>query len=186
MVFKFFSMMVGGNMNMDVILGMLFIFFARVTDVSLATTRMLMVVKGRKKIAASIGFFEAIVYVLALNKVIQTLDSPINLVIYGLGFAFGNIVGITIEEKMAMGYLTVQVISLENPMKLCEVLREEGFGVTVITGQGREGVRYILEIMLLRKGMSRLQTIIDNWDSKAFMIVLDARSTKGGVASFKR
>ncbi|WP_084052992.1 DUF2179 domain-containing protein [Desulfonispora thiosulfatigenes] len=171
---------------MDVFLGLLFIFVARVTDVSLATTRMLMVVKGKKALAASIGFFEVLVYILALNKVMQTLDNPVNLIVYCLGFSVGNIVGISIEDKLAMGYLTAQVITLENPLELSDKLREEGFGVTVTIGQGREGERYILEIMLLRKRMPRLQKIIDNWDKKAFMVVLDARATKGGTAVYKR
>lgn len=171
---------------LDLFLGLIFIFVARVTDVSLSTTRMILVVRGRKVAAASIGFFETIIYVMALQKVFQTLDNPINLIVYGLAFSVGNIVGIFIEEKMAMGYLTVQIISMVNPLELCEKLREEGYGVTVITGEGREGLRYILQIILLRKKLPKLQSILEQWDPNAFSIVLDARTTKGGIATYNR
>ncbi|MFZ5942765.1 MAG: DUF2179 domain-containing protein [Bacillota bacterium] len=170
----------------DTILGLIFIFTARVLDMSMATTRTLFVVKGKKIAAATIGFIEAIVYVLALQKVFQTLDNPINLIVYGLGFSVGNIVGIMIEEKMAMGYLTVQVISLVEPLELTRRLRQEGFGVTVITGEGREGTRYILQIVLSRKMLAKLRRFIDGWDKAAFMTVFDARTIKGGVAMYKR
>lgn len=170
----------------QIFLGLVFIFFARVLDMSLATTRTLLVVKGRKLEAASIGFVEAIVYVLALQKVFQTLDNPISLVIYGLGFSVGNIVGIYIEEKMAMGFLTVQVITLVEPLELTNKLREEGFGVTVISGEGRLGVRFILQIVLRRKSLYKLQKLVDGWDPAAFVTVFDARTIKGGIAMYKR
>jgi len=170
----------------DTILGLIFIFVARVLDMSMATTRTLLVVKGRKLAAASIGFFEAIVYVLALQKVFQTLDNPVNLIVYGFGFSVGNIVGILIEEKMAMGYITVQVITMVQPLELTLSLREQGFGVTVISGEGKQGTRYILQIVLSRKNLSKLKNNIDKWDPAAFITVFDARTIKGGIAMYKR
>lgn len=166
---------------LDVALGLIFIFTARVLDVSMATTRMILVVKGQKYQAAAVGFGEAIIFVLALQKVFQTLDNPINLIVYGLGFSAGNIVGVYIEEKMAMGYITVQVITMVEPLELTEKLRNEGFGVTVIEGQGRQGTRHILQIMLSRKSLGRLRGLVDQWDAKAFIVIMDARTTKGGV-----
>ena len=166
---------------LDVILGLIFIFTARVLDVSMATTRMILVVKGQKYQAAAVGFFEAIIFVLALQKVFQTLDNPLNLIVYGLGFSAGNIVGIYIEEKMAMGYITVQVITMVEPLELTGKLRSEGFGVTVIEGQGRQGTRHILQIMLSRKSLGKLRKMVDDWDAKAFIVIMDTRTTKGGV-----
>ena len=88
----------------------LFIFFARVIDVSLATLRMLMVVQGRKVQAAIVGFFESTIYVVALGTIMTSLDDPWKILIYGLGFAFGNVVGIAIENKIALGNLDAQII----------------------------------------------------------------------------
>ena len=93
--------------------GYLFIFAARVCDVSLATIRTLMVVRGQKLYAAIIGFFEVIIYILALGKIFSDLSNPLNLLFYALGFATGNYVGTFLEGKLAVGVFTAQVITLK-------------------------------------------------------------------------
>lgn len=163
------------------LLGGLFIFFAKVIDVSIGSMRLIILTRGRKYLAAALGFVEAIVYIFALGFVVARLDNPLNIIMYGLGFAAGNIVGSYIEERMAMGVLTVQVISLCKAQELCGHLRELGYGVTSWEGEGRQGRHSVLSITLARKEMSRLMKIIDEWDSSAFVTVLDARNTKGGV-----
>lgn len=168
-------------MVLSVLGGYLFIFCARICDVSLATMRMLMVVRGQRLYAAFIGFFEVIIYIVALNKIFSNLNNPINLIVYAAGFATGNFVGSLIEEKLAVGTLTVQVITMKAPLELTEILREQGFGVTVIEGQGREGTRYILQIILQRKCINILRKKIDEWDPDAFWTIFDARYTKGGI-----
>lgn len=161
--------------------GYLFIFCARIVDVSLGTMRMLMVVRGKKTYAGLIGFFEVIVYISALGKIFGNLDNPLNLLFYASGYATGNIVGSFIEEKLAVGVLTVQVITMKAPLELTENLRAQGYGVTVLKGEGREGTRYILQIILQRKNIPKLMKEIDIWDCDAFLTVFDARYTKGGV-----
>jgi len=125
--------------------GYLFIFCARICDVSLGTMRTIMVVRGQRLYAAAIGFFEVSIYIVALGKIFSTLDNPLSIVVYAAGYATGNFVGSLIEEKLAVGVLTVQVITMKAPLELTELLRNEGYGVTVIEGQGREGTRYILQ-----------------------------------------
>lgn len=165
---------------MELILGYLFIFFAKVSDVTLATIRMIMVVKGRRVQAALIGFVEIIIYILAIGKVLTELNNPINVIAYALGFATGNYMGIFVEEKMALGSIIVQVISQGNSMKLVEKFRDEGFGVTVVEGYGREGMQHLLNIMMQRKNLSKLYQILDEHDKKAFVTITDARAIKGG------
>jgi uncharacterized protein YebE (UPF0316 family) len=147
--------------------------------------RTLMIVRGERLYAALIGFFEVIIYIVALGKIISDLNNPLNLVVYAAGFATGNVVGSFIEEKLAVGTLTVQVITLKSPHELTERLRCCGFGVTVIEGQGREGKHYIHQIILRRKDVPRLRKEIDNWDREAFWTVFDARSTRGGIFNRK-
>jgi uncharacterized protein YebE (UPF0316 family) len=161
--------------------GYLFIFIARVCDVSLSTMRTIMLVRGHRLYAASIGFFEVIIYILALNRIVSHLDNPLNLLVYAAGFATGNYVGSLLEEKVAVGILTVQVITMKDPLELTEYLRNEGFGVTVIEGQGREGTRYILQVILARRCVGQLRITVDKWDPEAFLTVFDARATKGGI-----
>lgn len=165
---------------MELLFGYLFIFFAKVADVTLATIRMIMVVKGRRIQAALIGFVEIIIYVLAIGKVLSGLDNIMNVIAYASGFATGSYLGIYVEEKMALGEIIVQVVPKEDSMKLVEKFREEGFGVTVVEGYGRVGMQHLLNIMIQRKNLNKLYKILDEYDPKAFVTVTDARAIKGG------
>lgn len=166
---------------MGFLTGYLFIFFARVSDVSLSTFRTLMVVQGRKIPAAIIGFFEVSIYITALSKVVSSLDNPFNLLAYALGFACGNYVGITIENKIALGNLAVQIILKKSGNKeLMEVLRENRFGVTVIVGQGLEGTKDILNVAINRKDLNNLKKIVYEYDKNAFITVNNTNPISGG------
>lgn len=166
---------------MEFILGYLFIFFARVTDVSLATIRTLMVVQGRRLQAALIGFFEVSIYVTALSKVVSSLDNPLNLLSYALGFACGNYLGITIENKIALGNLAVQIIlKISDKDQLIQELRDKGFGVTVIEGQGLEGTKEILNVAINRKDLETLKKKVYEHDKNAFITVNNINPISGG------
>lgn len=159
---------------------LLFIFFARVIDVTLSTMRILMIMRGKSVTAAVIGFFEVSVYILALSRVIGALDHPIRLIVYASGFAAGNLLGSRIEERLALGFSTAQVISLDKSEELAEKMRQRGFGVTVLEGCGREGTHQILHILLKRRDMPCFLTIIRDIDSQAFVTVMDTRKIFGG------
>lgn len=166
---------------MDALIGYAMIFFARVVDVSLSTTRTLMVVQGRKILAATIGFFEVGIYITVLGKVVSSLDNPLNLLAYCAGFAAGNFVGITIENKIAMGNLSAQIImKSSNEGELIEALRLNGFGVTVLEAQGIEGPRAILNVVLNRKDMQKLKSVVDSIDSNAFITINNITPVRGG------
>lgn len=163
------------------VLGYLFIFFARIIDVSMSTVRTLMVVQGRKIQAAIIGFFEITIYVIVLGKVVSELNNIGNILSYALGFACGNYVGITIEEKIALGNLTAQVITSGNKKEeLLTELRDKGFGVTVIQGLGKEGTRDILNITLNRRDLENLKEILKTYDDDAFITVSSTKPISGG------
>ena len=164
--------------------GYLFIFFARVTDVTLSTIRMLMVVQGRKVQAAIIGFFEVSIYVTALGKVVNSLDNIWNLLAYALGFACGNYIGITIENRIALGNLAAQVVlKADNNDELVKKLRESGFGVTVLEGHGREGTREILNLAINRKDLDKLKGIVYDYDKDAFITTSSVNPISGGYFS---
>lgn len=171
-------------MEMSFIMGYVLIFVARVIDVTLGTMRTLMVVQGRKAQSAIIGFFEITIYIVALGEVVNNLDNIGNLLAYGLGFACGNYIGIMVENKIAFGTLQVQVIlkKTEN-MKLIEALRENDFAITVVDGQGREGNRVILNLIINRKDLKKLKKIVYNYDDNAFIISNIANPVCGGYFS---
>ncbi|MDN5301295.1 MAG: hypothetical protein PWQ60_809 [Thermoanaerobacteraceae bacterium] len=163
---------------LSLLAGYLFIFCARVVDVSLATIRTLMIVRGNRLQAAMIGFFEVIVYITALNRVVGGLNNPANLMAYALGFATGNYVGSFIEEKLAIGLITVQIIT-RNPA-VVENIRQKGFGVTVLEGMGKEGSRQVLMVSLSRKALPFLLDLVEQKDQAAFVTVMDTKVTRGG------
>ncbi|NLJ84483.1 MAG: DUF2179 domain-containing protein [Halanaerobiaceae bacterium] len=172
---------------MSFLTGYLFIFIARASDVTLATIRMLMVVQGRKLQAALIGFFEVSIYVMALGKVVSNLDNPGNILAYALGFACGNYIGITIENRIALGKQAAQVVVKEEKNdELVKHLRENGFGVTVIDAEGREGHRKILHIVFNRKDLDRLKQVIYDFEENAFITVNNINPISGGYFSPKK
>lgn len=165
----------------------LIIFFARVVDVTLATIRTLMVVQGRKIHSAVIGFFEVSIYVIALGKVVSNLDDPKKLLAYALGFACGNYVGITIENRIALGNLVVQIVlSNGNDLELTEKLRNSGFGVTILHGEGKEGSKRILQVAIHRKDLDKLKDIVYGYDEKAFITTSSVNPISGGYFSARK
>ncbi len=159
----------------------IYIFLSRVLDVSLGTLRIIYLSRGKSKISAGIGFVEIAVYVVALGMVIETLqDHPLNVVIYALGFAAGNLVGGFIEEKIALGYVTVQVVTMKAGGELEEELREKDYGVTVIDCCGRDGPHRILHILMRRRRLDHFFKAVQQLDHQALISVMDTRAIRGG------
>lgn len=97
---------------------------------------------------------------MALGKVVSNLDNLGNVIAYALGFACGNYIGITIENRIALGKQAAQVVVKEDQNEdLVEHLRENGFGVTVINAEGREGHRKVLHIVFNRKDLDKLKKL---------------------------
>lgn len=166
---------------MDLLLGYLFIFFARATDVSLATIRTIMVVRGKKLMAACIGFVEVTIYILAINKVLSGMDNLFNVFMYSLGFAAGNYIGVIFEEKMAIGTIVAQVVTKKDQeFEISNYLREKGYGVTITEGKGKEGEIDILKIVLDRKNLKSFEKDIMRFDDRAFITITDVRDIRGG------
>lgn len=165
---------------MPVLLTYLAIFVAKIVHVSLGTLRIIYLTRGQSKIAAAIGFFEVIIFLLALSMVITNLDHWVNIVVYGLGFSAGNIVGSMIEEKIAVGFVQVQVITLQTCGTLEGSLREQGYGVTAIPCYGKAGAHNTLQVLLKRRALPQFLKTLQQLDQNAFVSILDARKIMGG------
>lgn len=165
---------------MSVFLQAIFIFTARIIDVSIGTMRTILLVKGQRRIASVLGFFEVIIYLIVLGKVVGNIDQPILILAYGLGYATGNIIGSKIEERLSIGRLVAQVIVKDMVDELVQDLRNAGFGVTIIKGEGMDGKSYMLNIILERKQVRKLYKIVDGCECGAFITTMDVRSSLGG------
>lgn len=172
----------------DVVISYFALFFARIFDVTLGTFRMIMIVRGKRAWAAVAGFFEVLIYISALGWVMSSLNDPFKIVAYAAGFATGTFVGGLVEEKLAIGILTMQVIpgSREQAEALTNEARQRGFGVTVLTGEGREGPREVLMVSLDRRAQNTLLRLVDELAPGSFLTALDTRSTRGGVFAYRK
>ncbi len=160
----------------------LFIFFARVIDMSLSTMRMILVFRGRRLEGAALGFIEVTVYITALSKIVGSIDNLANLMAYSSGFAAGTLVGGWIEEKLALGLLTVHIFPLPKYQgQMLEELRTAGFGVTVIRAEGLIGERTILETFIRRRDWGKLTGLVRQIDPETFVAALDTKVTLGGT-----
>ncbi len=162
------------------LLSALIIFGLRVVDVSLATVRVLAIIRGQRLMAWALGFFQALVFVVAIRQIFANLDNIWNIVGYAAGFATGTVVGMWLEEKLAMGYTHMRVISPGRGEVLAGRLREAGYAVTEVAGRGRNGTVNILNLTVPRKQVPDVRRIVIDFDPKAFITMEDVRPVRRG------
>lgn len=168
---------------MDIFLASLLIFVLRVCDVSVGTLRMLFTVRGRKYVSASLAFVESAVFIFALSKVMADLNSPVKMMAYALGFACGNFAGITIERWIGSGTIIARIVA-RNAI-LIPGLREQGFGVTIMQGEGMEGQVCLLFVVAPRRRERELLTLIEQLDPESFVTLDAVNHALGGYLAMR-
>jgi len=156
------------------------IFFARVSDVSLGTFRTIVVFRGYKLLASFIGFFEIIIWLVAAAQVLTNLDQWYLALAYASGFAVGNYVGISIENRFAIGNELIRCISFNRDV-LAEKLREKGF--KVVSFDGDMGEVHPVELLLIiekRRNIPLLIQLIKDLDPTAVYSISDVKSVYDG------
>jgi len=148
--------------------------------VSLSTIRMILTLKGRRYIAAFVSMFEVVIYVVGLGLVLDNLDQIQNLIAYAIGFGTGVVVGSMIEERLALGYITVNVVSSNPDLNFTEQIRQKGYGVTSWPAYGMDGDRLAMQILTPRKYEQNLYEAIKSIDPKAFIISYEPKQIHGG------
>ncbi|WP_198153452.1 DUF2179 domain-containing protein [Thalassobacillus sp. C254] len=156
------------------------ILIINIVYVTLFTIRMIFTLKGQRYFAASVSIIEIIIYVIGLGLVLDNLDQIANLIAYAIGYGTGVIVGMKIEEKLALGYITVNVITKEYEPDIPNALRDKGYGVTNWVAYGREGERLMMQILTSRKSEAVLYQTVKQLDPKAFIISHEPKAFFGG------
>jgi uncharacterized protein YebE (UPF0316 family) len=156
------------------------IFLLRVADMSLDTLRVLVVMRGRKAIAWVLGFFQALIFVLAISSVLKDLHNILNVVAYAAGFATGNVVGMWIEERLAIGHVHLNVVSSRLGTAITERLRADGYAVTEIPARGKDGMVTLLNISVLRRSVVAVHKLVNQVDPSAFITAEDVRPVRRG------
>lgn len=162
------------HLNTDIvnyILLPLFIFLARIFDVSLGTLRIIFVTKGMRLVAPLVGFFEVLIWLLAISRIMQDLDNWVSYVAYAGGFATGNFVGMYLEERLAIGHEMIRVITRKDATSLIEELREMGYGVTSVKAEGIEGEVAVIYIIARRRMISEVLDKINYFNPRALYTV---------------
>ncbi|ARF16986.1 DUF2179 domain-containing protein [Sporosarcina sp. P3] len=166
----------------------LIIFAINIVYVTFMTIRIILTLKGYRYIAATVSMIETVVYVIGLGLVLDNLDQIQNLIAYALGYGIGVIIGSKIEERLALGYITVNVITADVDKEMPAELRRLGYGVTDSAANGLSGHRSTMQILTPRKYEVQLYKTITELDPKAFIISYEPKSIHGGfwVKSVKR
>ncbi len=151
-----------------------FIVLARITDVSLDTIRTVSIIQGRRAFAAVLGFFEAVVYICAVAKVLLNMNQPVYALAYGLGFALGTYLGMVIEQRLAFGKQMMLFLTPKGP-QLAEVLRAGNYRVAELKGHTREGDQTIVFVEISRREAQKLMRLASALDERCVCIVHDIR-----------
>ncbi len=162
-------------MNTSVVATCVLIVLARITDMTLDTIRTASIVQGRRLFAAVLGFFEAIIYVCAVAKVLLNMDHPVYALAYGLGYGLGTFLGITIEQRLAFG-LQVASLFTRKGAELAKALILAGYRVAKVEGQSRDGNLAILYVEVLRKQAPKLIHDAGAIDETCFCVVNDVKA----------
>jgi uncharacterized protein YebE (UPF0316 family) len=158
----------------------LWIFALRVADMTLDTVRVLFVMRGRRLLAWILGFLQALIFVVAISSVLANLDNPLNVVGYAAGFATGVVIGMIIEDRLAIGHMHFTIISSDRGASIATMLRESGFAVTEIPGRGKNGTVSVLHCDVTRRNMDNVETVVLETDPEAFITVEDVRPVRRG------
>jgi len=159
------------------------IFLVRILDVSLGTLRTIITVKGRNFLASLVGFIEVFVWFVIAREALNTdIDSIFIAISYSLGFATGTYIGGVLSDRFISGNLSVQVVMSSRDNKLVDILRSEGYGVSVMNIKGKDDHKnkYMLFIEIDKKKMTKLKNIIKKYDEKAFIVVNETKYVQNG------
>lgn len=164
----------------------LFIFLARILDVSLGTLRIVFVSKGLKYFAPIIGFFEVIIWLIAIRVILQNLNNFMCYLAYGAGFAMGNYIGIYLENRLALGRAVLRIITHMDASELIKILREKGYGVTSLEALGSDGNVSIIYMVIQRCDFEKLTNLILKFNPKSFYTLEDVRFVSEGIFPHKK
>jgi uncharacterized protein YebE (UPF0316 family) len=154
---------------MSLFLAALLIFFMRVTDQTLGTLRIVMLVRGRRLLAGALGFFESLVWVLAAGQVLTNLDSPLKIIAFAGGFSAGTMLGGTVERWLALGDSLLQIVAPVESPPAAHALREAGFGATVVNAEGMDGAVRITFTVIPRKRAREVMRIVKSVNPAAYV-----------------
>jgi uncharacterized protein YebE (UPF0316 family) len=163
------------SLSMHLIFPFLLIIIARICDVSMGTLRVAFIARGRKYLAAACGFIEVFIWIVVVSRILSGERSLAAYVAYAVGFACGTLVGMFIEERLAVGWSLVRIITHKPVGDFMRQLSTAGFGVTQQDAQGARGPVQVIVTLMPRKRVDEIQSLLQAFDPEAFYTVEDVR-----------
>ncbi|MCL2261268.1 MAG: DUF2179 domain-containing protein [Fibromonadales bacterium] len=170
---------------MDWIVFPVLIVLARICDVSLGTVRIILIGKGYKKVAPVIAFFEVLLWIIVVSRILQNLDKIQFYFAFALGFALGTLIGMKIENRLSLGQLVIRIISNQDYTHLIETLTKNNFNFTTMDAKGKFGPVKIIFTVIKRHSLNKAIKIIESSENSAFYTIEDIRHVKGSLPGGK-
>ena len=162
------------------------IFLSRIADQTIGSLRIIFMSKGFKYVAPVLGFFEVIIWLVAVTQIIKHVDNPISYIAYGLGFATGTFIGMKVEERLSIGKVMVRIIPKMDTTELLQYMREQNYGITLMDAHGSHGDVKIIMSIMDRKDTRSLIPMINKFNPHAFFTIEDIRAVNEGVFPQKK
>ena len=157
------------------------IFAARLVNVALDTLRFMLTLRGKRTLSWILGFLGSVIYVMVISSVLTNLGNVLNLIGYAAGFATGNVVGMAIEKRLALGFTHFSIISPDHSTEIADSLRNAGFGVTEIPARGRESSFMLVDCHVRRKQAETVEKLVLEIDPNAFITAEEVTPRRSGV-----
>jgi len=157
------------------------IFAARLVNIAIDTLRFMFTLRGKRGMAWILGFVESVLFVVVIGSVLTNLGNPLNVIGYAAGFATGNVVGMAIEKRLAIGFTHFTIISRDHSTEIADKLRGEGYGVTEIPARGRESNFMLVDCHVRRKQADEVEDLVLEVDPQAFITAEEVTPRRSGI-----
>lgn len=147
------------------------IFMARILDVSINTVRIIFMLNGKKLLSTVLGFFESFIWLMAISQIFQNMSSWPTYLAYAGGFASGILVGMLIEEKLAIGRVVVRVITRKPAKELIKYFTENRYRYSNVDAYSEDGPVNILFTVIKRENLKATIHAIKRYNPLAFYTV---------------
>jgi uncharacterized protein YebE (UPF0316 family) len=154
------------------------IFLARVSDVSINTVRVIYMLNGRRYLSTALGFFESLIWLIAISQILQNVTNPVTYLAYSGGFATGIWVGMIIEERLAIGNVIIRIISQKDATQMIDNLREYGLRITVLDAEGNNGPVSVIFLISKRQQLQSITEIVEQTNPMAVFTVEGVKSVR--------
>jgi uncharacterized protein YebE (UPF0316 family) len=157
------------------------IFAARLINIALDTLRFMFTIRGKQGLSWVLGFVESVIFVLVIGSVLTNIENPLNIIGYSAGFATGNVIGMAIEKRLAIGFTHFSIISRDRSTEIADALRGEGYGVTEIPARGRESNFMLVDCHVRRKQADEVEALVLRIDPGAFITAEEVTPRRSGI-----